>query len=351
MLMKCLELGDKCAKYPVIQGGMGVGVSLSQLAGAVAHAGGVGVISSAQIGFDEPDFKTNTREANIRALTRHIKNALAMKREGLVGVNVMVALKDYREHVRTAAQAGADIIISGAGLPVDLPELVAGTGTKIAPIVSSVKAVKVILSMWERKYKRTADMVVIEGPEAGGHLGFSREDIESGIRERFDDEIRGIIECVKGYAERFGIHIPVIAAGGIFNGDDVRHALSLGADGVQAATRFVATKECDASDAYKQAYIDASADDITIIKSPVGMPGRALNNSFIRRIKDNPERITECFGCLAHCNPSQVPYCITKALINAVRGDIENGLIFCGSNVSRIDCIITVDELMGELIV
>ena len=205
--------------------------------------------------------------------------------------------------------------------------------------------------MWERKYKRTADMVVIEGPEAGGHLGFSREDIESGIRERFDDEIRGIIECVKGYAERFGVHIPVIAAGGIFNGDDVRHALSLGADGVQAATRFVATKECDASDAYKQAYIDASADDITIIKSPVGMPGRALNNSFIRRIKDNPERITECFGCLAHCNPSQVPYCITKALINAVRGDIENGLIFCGSNVSRIDRIITVDELMGELIV
>ena len=351
MLMKCLELGDKCAKYPVIQGGMGVGVSLSQLAGAVAHAGGVGVISSAQIGFDEPDFKTNTREANIRALTRHIKNALAMKREGLVGVNVMVALKDYREHVRTAAQAGADIIISGAGLPVDLPELVAGTGTKIAPIVSSVKAVKVILSMWERKYKRTAAMVVIEGPEAGGHLGFSREDIESGIRERFDDEIRGIIECVKGYAERFGVHIPVIAAGGIFNGDDVRHALSLGADVVQAATRFVATKECDASDAYKQAYIDASADDITIIKSPVGMPGRALNNSFIRRIKDNPERITECFGCLAHCNPAQVPCCITKALINAVRGDIENGLIFCGSNVSRIDRIITVDELMGELIV
>ena len=282
MLMKCLELGDKCAKYPVIQGGMGVGVSLSQLAGAVAHAGGVGVISSAQIGFDEPDFKTNTREANVRALTRHIKNALAMKREGLVGVNVMVALKDYREHVRTAAQAGADIIISGAGLPVDLPELVAGTGTKIAPIVSSVKAVKVILSMWERKYKRTADMVVIEGPEAGGHLGFSREDIESGIRERFDDEIRGIIECVKGYAERFGVHIPVIAAGGIFNGDDVRHVLSLGADGVQAATRFVATKECDASDAYKQAYIDASADDITIIKSPVGMPGRALHNGMLR---------------------------------------------------------------------
>ena len=178
MLMKCLELGDKCAKYPVIQGGMGVGVSLSQLAGAVAHAGGVGVISSAQIGFDEPDFKTNTREANIRALTRHIKNALAMKREGLVGVNVMVALKDYREHVRTAAQAGADIIISGAGLPVDLPELVAGTGTKIAPIVSTERSAAVILKYWDRKYHRTADLVVIEGPKAGGHLGFSREQLE-----------------------------------------------------------------------------------------------------------------------------------------------------------------------------
>ncbi len=351
MLMKCLELGDKCAKYPVIQGGMGVGVSLSRLAGAVAHAGGVGVISSAQIGFDEPDFKNNTKEANKRALTRHVKEALAMKREGLVGVNVMTALRDYREHVRTAVQAGADIIISGAGLPVDLPELVAGTGTKIAPIVSSVKAAKVILSMWERKYKRTADMVVIEGPEAGGHLGFSREDIESGIGERFDDVIKGIAECVNGYGERFGVHIPVIVAGGIFNGDDVRHALLIGADGVQAATRFVATKECDADDAYKQAYIDASAEDITIIKSPVGMPGRALNNSFIRRIKNNPEHITECFGCLANCNPSQVPYCITKALINAVRGDIENGLIFCGSNVSRIDHITTVDELMSELIV
>lgn len=351
MLMKCLRLGDKYAKYPVIQGGMGVGVSLSGLAGAVAHAGGVGVISSAQIGFDEPDFKNNTREANIRALTKHIKNALAMKREGLVGVNVMTALKDYREHVRTAAQAGADIIISGAGLPVELPELVEKTGTKIAPIVSSVKAAKVILSMWERKYKRTADMVVIEGPEAGGHLGFGAEDIESGISDRFDDEIIGIIECVKGYAEHFGVHIPVIVAGGIFDGDDARHAMSLGADGVQAATRFVATRECDADDAYKQAYIDASEGDVVIIKSPVGMPGRALNNSFIRRINDRPEHITECFGCLAHCNPSQVPYCITKALINAVRGDTENGLIFCGSNVSRIDRITTVDEVMSELIV
>lgn len=349
--MKPLVLKGKSAKLPIIQGGMGVGVSLSKLAGAVAAEGGVGVISSAQIGFDEPDFAVNTRESNIRALKRHIREAASACNGGLVGVNIMVALKDYREHVKAAIEAGADVIISGAGLPIDLPGIAESGATALAPIVSSAKAANVILSMWERKYKRTADCIIIEGPEAGGHLGFTFEELEDIAALHYDDRIREIIKCVRTFEEKFNTHIPVIIAGGIFDRADAEHALELGADGIQAATRFVATEECDADWRYKQAYINAGKDDIRIVKSPVGMPGRAVDNAFLRRIADEKEDISKCFGCLASCVPKQVPYCITQALIRAVRGDTDNGLIFCGSNVDRIHEITTVHNIMQELTV
>lgn len=204
--------------------------------------------------------------------------------------------------------------------------------------------------MWARRYDRTADFVVIEGPKAGGHLGFSDEELADIENIDYDEEIKDIIECTKEYGEKYNTHIPVIVAGGIFDHDDIIHALELGADGVQIASRFVATKECDASDEYKQAYLDAKEDDVKIIKSPVGMPGRAIRNDFIKRVEKEKQPVDKCYNCMKKCNPNEVPYCITKALVDAVNGDINNGLIFCGANVGRINEMTTVHELMKELV-
>lgn len=354
--MKELHLGSKVAEVPIIQGGMGVGISRSSLAGAVAAQGGVGIISTAQIGYDEDGFAANQQECNRQAIRKHIKRAKEIAGgRGLVGVNVMVALKHYREHVRAAAEAEADVIICGAGLPADLPALIEDMPQEkrpaIAPIISSAKAAALILKMWDRRYKRTADFLVIEGPMAGGHLGFSLEQIEhySEKDASYDDEIVAIINAKTEYEIKYQKKIPVIVAGGIFDTKDILHALELGADGVQIASRFVATDECDASDAYKQAYINAVEQDVRIVKSPVGMPGRAINNQFIKELDIAPKKITHCYNCLEKCNPASVPYCITEALIRAVEGDIDNGLIFCGANVGRINKIVSVKELMQEL--
>lgn len=358
--MKKLVIGNKVAALPVIQGGMGVGISRSSLAGAVAKEGGVGIISTAQIGYDEEGFENNQAQCNLRAIEKHIKRAKEIaKGAGLVGVNVMVALKHYREHVKAAVKAGADVIICGAGLPVDLPKIVSEAADeagyqkedmpKIAPIVSSEKAAKIILRMWAKKYDRTADFLVIEGPEAGGHLGFSREQLDHIDDIDYDEEIRRIIACKEEYEERYGCKIPVAVAGGVYNRNDMEHAFLLGADAVQIASRFVATCECDASPAYKQAYLNAKPEDIRIVQSPVGMPGRALRNQFIEQVEREKQPIRKCYNCLEKCSPKEVPYCITKALIDAVKGDVEHGLIFCGANAGRIDRIMSVHELMTEL--
>ena len=349
--LKALRIGDMVAKIPIIQGGMGVGISRSKLAGAVAAEGGIGIISTAQIGYDEDDFEKYQAGCNLLAIRKHIKRAKEIAcGNGLVGVNIMVALKHYKEHVMEAVAAGADVIISGAGLPVKLPEYIGKAKTKIAPIVSSRRAADIILKMWARRYDRTADFVVIEGPKAGGHLGFSDEELADIENIDYDEEIKDIIECTKEYGEKYNTHIPVIVAGGIFDHDDIIHALELGADGVQIASRFVATKECDASDEYKQAYLDAKEDDVKIIKSPVGMPGRAIRNDFIKRVEKEKQPVDKCYNCMKKCNPNEVPYCITKALVDAVNGDINNGLIFCGANVGRINEMTTVHELMKELV-
>lgn len=349
--MKELRIGNKTARIPVVQGGMGVGVSRSRLAGAVAKAGGVGIISTAQIGYDEPDFADNHKEANKRAIEKHIRIAKAQADGGLVGANVMVALKDYEEHVKAAARAGADVVICGAGLPVTLPELLAGTDTKFAPIISSEKALHVLFKMWDKKYKTTSDFVIIEGPRAGGHLGFSEEQLseDKNGNLNYDEEIRKIIAKVRMQEEKYGKQIPVIVAGGIFDAEDVAHVMCLGADGVQVASRFVATKECDADIRYKEAYIRAREEDVRIIKSPVGMPGRAVHNHFLDKAENGECRVKQCQGCLAKCDPSKIPYCITDALIRAVLGDVENGLIFCGANVGKITEISTVEEVISDL--
>lgn len=356
--MKKLVLGNKEAKLPIIQGGMGIGISRSSLAGAVAKEGGIGIISTAQIGYDEEDFAVNQAASNLRAIEKHIKKAKEIADgNGLVGVNVMVALKHYKEHVAAAVKAGADIVICGAGLPVDLPQIVKEAqeedgivdAPKLAPIVSTKKAAAILLKMWSKRYDRTADLIVIEGPKAGGHLGFDREQLSHIENLDYDEEIRQIIACKKDYEEKYGCKIPVAVAGGIFDKKDIEHAFSLGADAVQIASRFVATYECDAAEAYKQAYLKAKTEDIQIVQSPVGMPGRALRNEFIRNVEQMKQPIRKCYNCLSKCNPKEAPYCITAALTEAAKGNVSEGLIFCGANADRIDKIVSVHELMQEL--
>lgn len=350
--MKAIKIKNKLLKLPIIQGGMGIGISRCRLAGAVAKENGMGVISTAQIGYDAPDFAKDPEAANLRILPEQIKKARELSQgNGLIAVNIMAVTRLYEQYVKTACDAGVDAIISGAGLPTSLPEYVTNPDTAIAPIVSSAKAAKIILKYWDKKYSRTADMLVIEGPKAGGHLGFSHEQLSQMEQLDYDEEIRRIIEVKKSYEEKYQMKIPVFVAGGIFTKEDTAHVLSLGADGIQAASRFVATEECDASDAYKEAYIRAKTDDVVIIRSPVGLPGRALYNDFVRRIKERSDKITNCFNCLDACNPATAPYCITQALINAVKGDLRNGLIFCGSRVGEINRICTVKELIAELTV
>lgn len=366
--IKPLVIGDLIIEKPVIQGGMGVGISLHRLAGAVAKAGGLGIISTAQIGFREPDFEKDSLTANLRAIGTEFKKAREIAQGGAIGFNIMVATKEYSQYVKAAVMAGADMIISGAGLPVSLPEYVAEaekeTGrkhTKIAPIVSTAKSAAVILKFWDRRYNRIPDLVVIEGPLAGGHLGFSREqlseygadteDVEHTYkRDEYDREITEIIKVVKSYADKYGAGIPVVTAGGIYSHEDVVHQINLGADGVQVATRFVTTEECDAPECYKQAYIQAKAKDIVITKSPVGMPGRAIINPFLKEAAGGRISPKKCFRCLEKCDPATTPYCITRALVNAAEGDLDHALLFCGSNACRAERIETVEEVMRDLV-
>lgn len=371
-----LVIGDLKIEKPVIQGGMGVGISLHRLAGAVAKAGGMGLISTAQIGFREPDFKTNFVEANLRAIRNEFKKAREIAPEGAIGFNIMVATKHYDMWVKEAVKAGADAIISGAGLPVSLPEYAEAAyeemkavgkkllrRTKLAPIVSTAKAAMVICKMWDRKYHRVPDFVVVEGPLAGGHLGFTKEqlaqygadstDVEASYDQAaYDEEVKAIMKVVKGYEDKYETHIPVVTAGGIYTHEDVKHQFELGAEGVQVATRFVTTRECDAPDAYKQTYIEASKEDIVITQSPVGMPGRAILNPFLKKIKEGERpAIKSCFQCLEHCDIKTIPYCITRALVNAAEGDEDAALLFCGSNAFRSDRIETVEEVMNALLI
>ena len=347
--LKELRIGEKTAQLPIIQGGMGVGISRSSLAGAVAREGGVGVISTAQIGYDEEGFEQDQAKCNRIAIGKHVKKAKEIAGgRGLVGVNIMVALKHYEEHVRESVKAGADVIISGAGLPMDLPKLVSEkSGTKIAPIVSSRRAANLILKMWAHRYDRTADFIVIEGPKAGGHLGFHREQLEMFTDETYAQEVKKILTVVREIEADSHKNIPVVLAGGIYDRADMDRALALGVDGVQMGTRFVTTYECDADLSYKQAYIDCKKEQIGIVKSPVGMPGRAIFNTFIKHGSHKIDK--KCLHCLEHCNPKEIPYCITRALIAAAKGNLDEALLFCGANAWKAEKLEHVADIMEEL--
>ena len=342
-------IGKKRLKKPLIQGGMGIGVSLSGLAGAVAKEGGAGTISAAQIGFLQPEFEQNPVLANLKAMEEELQKARKIAPDGILGFNIMVAMNHYETYVRKAVETGADFIVSGAGLPLDLPAMVSDTDIAIAPIVSSARGAALILKYWEKKYHRYPDFIVIEGPEAGGHLGFSRKQLEE--KMDYDMEISEILKLVRVYEKKAERKIPVAVGGGICDKARAEHEFMLGADLIQVASRFITTKECDADSAYKDAYLKAQKEDIVLVSSPVGMPGRAIRNPFLERVeKGEVQRPKKCFGCLKHCNPAEIPYCITEALIHAVKGDTENGLLFCGAQGFLTNQIETVQDVMEDLL-
>ena len=344
-----LKIGKKYTKLPLIQGGMGIGISLGGLAGAVAAEGGAGVISAAQIGFREPDFDEEPFTANLRAIHKEVEKARALSKEGVIGMNIMTAMNGYESYVREAVKAGVDFIVSGAGLPVDLPAYAEGSDTAIAPIVSTEKSASVILKYWDKKYKKIPDLLIVEGPKAGGHLGFTKEQLEFFTENKYKEEIGAILRLVKTYEEKYGEKIPVILAGGIDSREKAEEAFSIGADGIQVATRFVTTKECDAASEYKEAYVKAKKEDICIVKSPVGMPGRAIHNAFLEKVERGEKKLCKCHKCLHRCNPGEIPYCITDALIQAAEGNVEDALIFCGANAWKISEIQSVSQVVREL--
>lgn len=348
-LLPELHIGDLLVKKPIIQGGMGVGISMSGLASAVANEGGVGVISTAGTGLLEPDGYANFLEASKRRLRAEIRQAREAT-NGILGVNIMVALSNFTDMVKTSIEEGIDIIFSGAGLPINLPQyLNEASKTKLVPIVSSGRAFTVIAKKWLSKYNYLPDAVVVEGPKAGGHLGFKPEELDDTCFS-LENLILEVKEAVKPFIEKYGKKIPVIAAGGIFDGFDIYKIMKLGADGVQMATRFVTTHECDASIKFKQAYIDAKQEDTVIIKSPVGMPGRAICNEFIAEVGAGKKTPFKCpYHCIITCDAQSSPYCIALALMNAQKGDLKHGFAFAGSNVYRCKEIVSVKELIADL--
>lgn len=350
MALPKLVIGDLTIDIPIIQGGMGVGISMSGLSSAVAEQGAVGVIAAAMPGIHEPDIASNATEANIRVLKREIRKAKQLSR-GVIGVNVMVALTHYADMVRTAIAEGIDIVFSGAGLPMDLPGfLTPGCKTKLVPIVSSARAAKIICKKWMTRFNYLPDAIVVEGPKAGGHVGFKMDQIDD--RDfSLGHLVVDVINAIKPIEAKSHRSIPVIAAGGIFTGADIHEIINMGAAGVQMGTRFVATHECDADEAFKKAYIDAQKEDMVIIKSPVGLPGRAIGNAFIDAANNGRKIPFKCpYQCLKTCDPQKSPYCIAIVLGNARKGKLKHGFAFAGANAYRVDKIISVEELINSLV-
>jgi len=348
--MKVLNIGGLKIKLPIIQGGMGVGVSLSGLASAVANEGGVGVISPAGIGFLYKDYSSDYLKNCIYGLTTEIRKTRE-KSQGIIGVNIMVALSNYADLVVTSIKEKVNIIFSGAGLPLDLPKyLTPDSETKLVPIVSSARAATLICNKWYGNFGYLPDAIVVEGPKAGGHLGFKVDQI---FDENYSLEnlIEEVVVVANEFSEKYGKKIPVIAAGGIYTGEDIASILAKGAAGVQMGTRFVTTTECDASEGFKQAYIQAREEDVRIIKSPVGMPGRAISCSFLDDVDKGKRRPTVCpVNCVKTCDITTAPYCIMASLASALRGNFRNGYAFAGSNVWKTDRIISVKELFSALL-
>jgi NAD(P)H-dependent flavin oxidoreductase YrpB (nitropropane dioxygenase family) len=348
--MPKLRIGDSVAKLPIIQGGMGVGISLSGLASAVANEGGIGVIAANAIGMLDPDNYASHKDANTIALRKEIRKAKEMS-SGIIGVNIMVALYDFHALLMVAIEEKVDMVFLGAGLPLKgIPvEDLRSAGVKVVPIVSSARAAQLIFRVWLKRYGDIPDAVVVEGPKAGGHLGFKEDQIDD-PDFALEPILSGVVAVVKSYEDKLHRTIPVIAAGGVYTGTDIYNLFKLGARGVQMGTRFVATHECDADIRFKEAYISCREEDIEIIKSPVGMPGRAIRSRFLKDVSSGKKMKLKCaWKCLKSCDIKTARYCISLALDNARKGILEKGFAFAGSNAFKVENIISVKELLQEL--
>jgi NAD(P)H-dependent flavin oxidoreductase YrpB (nitropropane dioxygenase family) len=343
-----LRIGNITADVPIVQGAMGVRISLSSLASAVANAGGIGTIASVGLG-DIEKAKTEYERISREALIAEIRKAKSLT-NGPLAVNVMGVLSNADDLIRTSVLEGIKIIVSGASLPLKLPALVEDRSVSLVPIISSGRAAGLVLRAWDKRYMRTADGIILEGPLAGGHLGFSMDQLKQLEQHSLPILLADVLEAIKPYEDKYGRKIPVIAGGGVYDGKDIAEMLIAGASGVQIATRFVCTVECDVSQEFKQAYLDAKKEDIVIIKSPVGLPGRAIRNKFIKDLEVQGKQVIKCpYRCLTTCNVAEAKYCIALALVNACYGKIDQGLIFCGQNAYRCKKIVTVRELISEL--
>ncbi|MDD3108465.1 MAG: nitronate monooxygenase [Alistipes sp.] len=347
--MKTLKIGDLLIRTPIIQGGMGVGISLSGLASAVANEGGVGVISCAGLGLLYPKLSKDYLTNCILGLKEEIRKARA-KTRGVIGVNVMVALSNFSDMIHTAIAEKVDIIFAGAGLPLDLPSyLQKGSKTKLVPIVSSARAAHILCEKWKTNYDYLPDAIVVEGPKAGGHLGYKNNQIDD-ARFSLEHILPEVITEVQTYETRYQKAIPVIAAGGLTTGEDIYRIMQLGASGVQLGSKFVTTDECDASLAFKQTYLSSSKTDIEIIASPVGLPGRAIVGDFLRKVRAGLTRPKRCaFHCIKTCDYQKSPYCIIMALYNAAKGNFSKGYAFAGANAFLAKKITSVKETMATL--
>lgn len=350
MVMNKLNIGGLTVPIPIIQGGMGVGVSLSSLASAVAIQGGIGVISCAGLGLIYHKLSQNYKEASIIGLKEELRKARE-KTKGIIGVNIMTVLTNFADMVKTSISERVDIIFSGAGMPLDLPSyLQPDSTTKLVPIVSSARGAAVICEKWKRNYNYLPDAIVVEGPKAGGHLGYKEEQVES-IEFSLERTIPEVVSAVRVYEELYNVKIPIIAAGGIYNGQDIDEMMRLGASGVQMGSRFVTTEECDANIEFKNTYINSCANDIGLIKSPVGMPGRAIRSSFINEVEEGKKQPKKCpFHCIKTCNIEKSPYCIMLALYNAYNGNMQRGYAFAGANAFRAKEITSVKSTFESLI-
>lgn len=347
--MKSFNIGDLLIPVPIIQGGMGIGISLSGLASAVANKGGIGVISTVGIGLIDFNPGLNYKNNNIDALRKEIRKARELT-AGVLGVNIMSVLTNFADMVRTSIEEGIDIIFSGAGLPLDLPKYLGdGVKTKLVPIVSSARAALILCNKWKQNFNYLPDAFVVEGPKAGGHLGFKPDDLHTDSN-KLENLVSEVLEVTVEIKKEFNKDIPVIAAGGIYTGSDIYQMINLGASGVQLGTRFAATEECDASVEFKNAFIHAKEEDIKIIKSPVGMPGRTIFNQFLREAFDGKRKPKACkYNCIKSCDPKTTSYCIADALMAAYRGKLSDGFVFTGANAGKVQEISTVSDVFAEL--
>jgi nitronate monooxygenase len=352
-MMKGFRIGNLRVKLPIIQGGMGVCISGANLAAAVANEGGVGVISAVGIGMKEEGYRNHFRESNIRCLKNEIRQARKMT-DGIIGVNLMMAVSDFDDLLLVAIEEAVDIVFIGAGLPLRIPscidkEKIKKSKTLFIPKASSAKATKLIFDFWYQRYSRVPDGVVIEGPLSGGHQGFKKKDLLEGNKH-----LGTILKNTKGilqhYEKMFSKKIPLIAAGGIYYGEDIFDAFSWGADAVKMGTRFVTTEECDAHIRFKETYLNASSENIAIIDSPVGMPARVIRNAFVDNIIKGEKKPVVCpWKCLKTCDYKEVNFCIAEALFNAAQGNMKDGFAFAGAKAYQAKKIQTVAKCIEQL--